>query len=295
MYPPISTSSSPHVSALPVNARDSKMDSFIRSKYDSRRWAMDGPPPSDPSSLDTQPSGAATTSTPNTTSTPPQRTVTPVHSNVNATASRSSFTNRQPQPHQLLSTSAANRAQHAAPKTAPEPQAQAPAQAPAPSASNDLFSLDFHTPSAQPTTTASPPPRKDVKQDILSLFSAAPAAAPVPSTAFGQFAQAPVQPGWPGAQVQAQASVTSMVGSNGVGMWGASSGWSPAQAVPAQNTLWGAPAAQPATQQQSLFTTSDVWGAPASGAGASGDMFRSTLPAMQKKDDAFGDIWGGFK
>ena len=82
-------------------------------------------------------------------------------------------------------------------------------------------------------------------------------------------------------------------------MWGTSSGWNPAQAVPAQNTLWVSPAAQPAIQQQqSLFTTSDVWSAPASngaGAGAGADLFGSTVPAMQKKDDAFGDIWGGFK
>ena len=276
---------------------------------------MDGPPPSDPSTLDTQSSGAATPSTPTATAAPqvPSRTATPVHSNVNASASRSSITNRQPQPHQLLSTSVANRAQQATPKTAlpapvaPEPQAQAPvpAPAPAPSASNDLFSLDFHAPASAPPTTASPPPRKDVKQDILSLFSAAPAAAPVPAAApaaFGQFAQAPVQPGWPGAQMQAQGQpgVTSMVGNNGVGMWGTSSGWNPAQALPVQNTLWGNPAAQQTIpQQQSLFTTSDVWGAPASNGvgagGAGGDLFGSAVPAMQKKDDAFGDIWGGFK
>lgn len=30
----------------------SKMDSFIRSKYESRRWALEGPPPADPSVLD---------------------------------------------------------------------------------------------------------------------------------------------------------------------------------------------------------------------------------------------------
>lgn len=29
-----------------------KVESFIRSKYESRRWAMDGPPPADPSVLD---------------------------------------------------------------------------------------------------------------------------------------------------------------------------------------------------------------------------------------------------
>ena len=31
---------------------DHKMDSFIRSKYESRRWAMEGPPPEDPSVLE---------------------------------------------------------------------------------------------------------------------------------------------------------------------------------------------------------------------------------------------------
>ncbi|KAH7330619.1 putative GTPase activating protein for Arf-domain-containing protein [Rhizoctonia solani] len=31
---------------------DHKIESFIRSKYESRRWAMEGPPPSDPSVLD---------------------------------------------------------------------------------------------------------------------------------------------------------------------------------------------------------------------------------------------------
>ncbi|TFK71737.1 Arf GTPase activating protein, partial [Pluteus cervinus] len=31
---------------------DHKMDAFIRSKYESRRWALEGPPPSDPSVLD---------------------------------------------------------------------------------------------------------------------------------------------------------------------------------------------------------------------------------------------------
>jgi hypothetical protein len=30
----------------------SKIESFIRSKYESRRWAMEGAPPSDPSTLE---------------------------------------------------------------------------------------------------------------------------------------------------------------------------------------------------------------------------------------------------
>ena len=64
--------------------------------------------------------------------------------------------------------------------------------------------------------------------------------------------------------------------------------------------MWNAPAAQPAPAQpaqQSLFNTNDIWAssgaANANAAGAGGDLFGSTLPA--KKDDVFGDIWGGFK
>ena len=30
----------------------SKMESFIRSKYESRRWALEGSPPEDPSTLE---------------------------------------------------------------------------------------------------------------------------------------------------------------------------------------------------------------------------------------------------
>jgi len=34
---------------------DHKVDSFIRSKYDGRRWAMEGPVPDDPSVLEEAP------------------------------------------------------------------------------------------------------------------------------------------------------------------------------------------------------------------------------------------------
>ncbi len=40
-----------HLKAGHVPA-DHKIESFIRSKYESRRWAKDGPPPADPSVLD---------------------------------------------------------------------------------------------------------------------------------------------------------------------------------------------------------------------------------------------------
>ncbi|CCM06485.1 uncharacterized protein FIBRA_08754 [Fibroporia radiculosa] len=272
---------------------DHKMESFIRSKYESRRWAREGPPPSNPSTLDSQ---SASQSAPPVQTT--KRSQTPVESPITATAPRLSVTSRQPQPHQLLSSSVANRAQQAASQSAvPAPQAQVPQAPAAPAPSDDLFSLDFHAPTSTPSNAVPSAPKKDVKQDILSLFStsAAPAQA---SSAFGQFAQP--QNAWSAfntqpAQQQHPTPATSMMGAAGVGMWGTSSGWNTTPAAPAQPNLWTTPATQPAVQQQSLFSTSDVWGSSGGANAGNGDLFGSNLPGMQKKDDAFGDIWGGFK
>ena len=41
----------------------SKMESFIRSKYESRRWAKEGPPPPDPSILESGLVAASTSTT----------------------------------------------------------------------------------------------------------------------------------------------------------------------------------------------------------------------------------------
>ncbi|CAL1697028.1 unnamed protein product [Somion occarium] len=298
---------------------DHKMDSFIRSKYDSKRWAKDGPPPSDPSTLDEGASAAPAQPAP-TTAPPPPTTSRPGHAATSSVGSvrASPVTNRQPQPHQLLSTSIANRSAAPSQPTLASPAQQQPAQpaqaAPTP-ATNDLFSLDFHnpTPSAS-SSTGSTAPKKDVKQDILSLFSSptsqvAPTFSPQNQFA-AQAAYTQQQNAW-GAPAAASphAQPTSLMGQNGVGMWGASSGWSAAPA-PAQPSLWGAPAApapggfgqaqqsQLQPQQQSMFNTNDIWASPGTttaGASAGGDLFGGSLPGMQKKDDVFGDIWGGFK
>ena len=54
----------------------------------------------------------------------------------------------------------------------------------------------------------------------------------------------------------------------------------------------GAGAGAGAGAQQSLFSTSDVWSTPATTATTASAF--GGAPA-QKKDDAFGDLWGGFK
>jgi len=298
-----------------------KMESFIRSKYESRRWAREGPVPTDPSVLEDgaapEPAVSPTTTAAAAFSVPTAQRPTHASSPSVGSARGVPLTNRQPQPHQLLSTAIAGRTNVSQATTAqPQPTSSvaAPPAAPA-SAANDLFSLDFHnpTPTAFPSAQA---PKKDAKQDILSLFSTpAPNAANPAANAFGQFASAQPtmqQNVWGGQQwgatpaaVQpAQAPVTSMVGNNGTSMWGASSGWnaSPATAQP-QSNLWGGATttmqptqrpSQPAAQP-SLFNTNDVWGSSGSTAGGGGDLFGSTLPGMQKKDDVFGDIWGGSK
>ncbi|KAJ6614875.1 hypothetical protein B0H10DRAFT_2042990 [Mycena sp. CBHHK59/15] len=270
-----------------------KMESFVRSKYESRRWALDGPPPPDPSILDSE-AGVAEEPI-DAVAAPPAATATPdpIGWGVpSAPRSSNSTVTRQPQPRQLISATHTNSRIPSgnAPMLKPPVQPQAPAQPPPPKPQDDLFSLDFHAPAAPAT---SPPPTKNAKQDILSLFST-PAAAPVMSPQFGQFQQPPQPSPWGQPQVAPQ----SMAGTNGTGMWGASSGWTAPQA-PQQQSLWGAPspAQQTAPFGFAVTNTNNVWGN--SGAGSTGtvDMFSTPFaqPAQEKKDDAFGDLWGGFK
>lgn len=262
---------------------------------------MDCPPSADPSVLE---GGAAEEAPAPVAPVIPPPATRPTHNPSSSTASARSVTNRQPQPHQLLSSTVAARSTQAAQQAAAaqaQQQAAAPAPAPAaPTASNDLFSLDFHNPTPPAST---PPPKKDVKQDILSLFStAAPAAAPV-QNAFGQYGGVPAgaaqaQNAWgqfaAAAPAAAPAQATSMMGSAGPGMWGVSSGWN-APAAPAQPNLWGNPAQPGQPQpQQNILNTNDIWASPGGSTANGGNMFASSA-GMAKKDDVFGDIWGGFK
>ncbi|KAJ7171687.1 hypothetical protein C8R43DRAFT_979062 [Mycena crocata] len=284
-----------------------KMESFVRSKYESRRWALDGPPPPDPSVLDSE-AGIAEDAADTALTPPVAATPDPIGWGAPSPPRTSnSSLNRQPQPRQLISPGHTNtNTRTAAPLMKPPPQQQDPAPAPPkPNPQEDLFTLDFHAPAAP----ASPPPPKNAKQDILSLFST-PTAAPAMSPQYGQFTQQQQASGW-GAPAQQSfqpqpSQPQSMMGNNGTGMWGASSGWAAPQ-PPQQQNLWGAPS-PPAQQtpfgatQQTPFAAADtnnVWGGMVSaGPAASADLFSTPFgqsqPA-QKKDDAFGDLWGGFK
>lgn len=307
------------------------MESFIRSKYESSRWAREGPPPSDPSVLDDGSAGqsqvqpvASPISAPGSNAPAPRAT----HAASSSVGSLRGppVTSRQPQPHQLLSTSVANRAaQSTVAPSQPQPQQPQPQSAQASAQStptNDLFTLDFHNPTP-PVSNAAALPKKDMKQDILSLFStpSSTAQAQVPGfgatqNTFGQFGAVPAQTqpqqnmwgGQFGVAHPAQQPVqqpASFMGNAGVGMWGASSGWNAAAptGMQPQSNLWGGQPQVPQQQPQaaggtSMFNTNDIWASTGSSAGGAGgvDLFgSSTLGTAQKKDDAFGDIWGGFK
>ena len=192
---------------------------------------------------------------------------------------------RQTQPHQLLSTQYARGQAISQSTPAQVTSTPAPAPAPVPSSSeNDLFSLDFHAPPVNATTptTAGPAPRKDTKQDILSLFGAQ--AAPSP---------------WSHSQPQSQplppfSNATS--GSSSTTNWNVGHNWSN-PALPVQVNVWGA--TTPAQQPPLLDSGSDIWGeSTGSLAGANASAFGSSASARNtqtNKEDVFGDIWGSFK
>ncbi|KAG5339736.1 hypothetical protein C0989_003924 [Termitomyces sp. Mn162] len=285
----------------------SKMESFIRSKYESKRWAMEGPPPLNPSDLENSVKTSALQL--QHAPSPPSASQSSHTSTANITT-RTPATTRQPQPHPLLSTNfATNLSQRetTVPSTSASVPASALVQPKAPE--NDLFSLDFHA----PTPPAPPVPealKKDVKQDILSLFSS-PQTASVPgASTLGQSGTTSAASPWvtqAAIPQQEQQPITSMLGTSGVGTWGVSSGWgAPAAAPPAHNNLWGASQTGLTSQQQSgIFNTSAVWGsslsaptAPAQetfGSFTSSSMATSPGLVQSKKDDVFGDLWGGFK
>ncbi|KAG0703482.1 hypothetical protein DFH29DRAFT_803389 [Suillus ampliporus] len=291
---------------------DHKMDSFIRSKYESRRWALDGPPPSDPSVLESETSNGHAEQPPPavTQSSRPTRIVNTSISGARpaSPALQTHITTRQPQSRQLLSSAIAGRAINTEVPIITSPASAAPQPTlaqPAPPPQDDLFSLDFHAPAQKAT---SQPPSKDMKSDIMSLFSSAPAAAPSTSnlstgaSAFGAFVS-PSQPQstWDqfGSAPQTQPQPTSMVGTSGTGLWGASSGWNATPVAATQNTLWGSsvtPTAQQPQSQSSSFNTDDIWGSSVSAPSNASSLFgTSQAQPAPKKDDVFGDLWGNFK
>jgi len=219
-----------------------------------------------------------------------------------------------PHSRQLLSAAVAGRVQAPSLKSSPSPsQSQSQpqnGQQPQPQPhkpEDDLFSLDFHAP---PPVTAPQPPAKDVKQDILALFSTTAPSAPsaAPSNAFASGAT--TSSAWDALAGHApeQQQPVSMMGATGTGFWGVSSGWN--GTVPNANqgaNLWGgtpgasglglggAANTNANANSLSMFNTTDIWGATGATNHANGNGMLAAQSTTTKKDDVFGDLWGDFK
>lgn len=302
---------------------DHKMESYIRSKYESRRWALDDPLPSDPSVLEDR--GESTPSLNSgdaphsaSSSAPSLRSVpTHVHAPNNISAPRaaspsltsSTYTRNQPQPRQLLSAAVARRAEQG--QSQPQPQLESQPQA-STTANDELFSLDFHASAPQKVVSSPSPAIKDVKQDILSLFSAPSSSVSVPATVTAGSSG--------GMQPNDVPQTTSMMGLSGIGAWGVSSGWTPPVTTGGNwgGTASGTSAAVGYTTS-GTFNTADIWASSSDstaatnniahvgsanansgdifGAGSGGTFLNSgqSLLSQSRKDDVFGDLWGDFK
>ncbi|GAA5865174.1 hypothetical protein JCM1840_003932 [Sporobolomyces johnsonii] len=294
-----------------------KMESFIRSKYELKRWAMEGPPP-DPETLDHDAESSASAPAAVGPTSSSSRSPAPAPSRKAAPTTSIDLLSAPPS-----SSSSSVR---------PTPTRSAPA--PQPAATNSLFDLDFGAPTPAPPVPSVPssaplaapataqPAKRDPKADILSLFSAAPPPRPAqpvqqqPSHVGGHQSQASMGGGVSGVtqglggfslgggDAAGWGAAPSVGGSGGFGAFTSGAAVAPTATAPpdpfaaASSSIWGssAPAPAPSSQQQTAKTdpfaefgafgsgASNVWGSSGGGGGGGG----------AKKDQGgggFSDIW----
>lgn len=157
---------------------DHKIESFIRSKYESRRWAMEGPIP-EPETLDTE--SGETASEPLSNAPPAGLTASAAGRPPTALGKApvvpavSTSTNLLDAP-----PASSNRTDLGATgneNSTSKPEANVINSLSSSGNGGGLFDLDFSPSAASAAATATAPAaRKDVKNDILSLFAAKPQA-----------------------------------------------------------------------------------------------------------------------
>lgn len=169
---------------------EAKIENFIRTKYESKRWVMDGPMP-DPSTLDADgddnmPLNIVQEKAKMERSASQRQAPAQTQSQSRPVANVNLFDDFTPDPPVRPSTADFVEAR----PTRTAPPAPAPASKPAGKPQDSLLSLDFfgNTPSAgigRPTSAASNPTqstntRGDLKSSILSLYASAPKPQPAP-------------------------------------------------------------------------------------------------------------------
>ncbi|WFD22112.1 ARF GAP with effector function(s) [Malassezia equina] len=242
---------------------DHKVESFIRSKYESRRWAMDAPVPTDPSVLD-QGSGSAvvptqTQAAPSVEASSSQPAVPKTRSNVLL-----DLLGEDDSGPKIAPTRAATLASSQTSTSTAAPASRTLSAA-TKGTTSGLFDLDWDGSASNSSTVptlsiSSMPSGMRAKNEILSLFSAPPP--PKVNTTNDSLFTSLTSPQDGG--LSSQLDTLSL-------------GAPPAPSMTASR----APPAPPAND---LFNTQDIWGSkePAK---------KAPLPA----DDAFADIWGDFK
>lgn len=286
-----------------------KVESFIRSKYETRRWAKEGQPPSDPSVLE----GGAVPAP------PPAAAVAPAAAAATSTAS-SSRSARPPAPAplptaidllggdpmpapattsvtsprgSLLDDAPAVRASsNAAPTrttTAPAPAPAASAKPAAPAASGGgggLFDLDWHDPPPQSSAPSANSSGRG-KSDILSLFgnSSSVRSPPLPTQQAGGAGGGAF--GGLDAFSGLSMGSTAPAAARGTRSTSTSSSAAPPAAAAAASNPWAAPV--PTATSSGMFGSADVWG----GGSTSSPPNKGTTGAMGG-GTASGDIWGEF-
>ncbi|WRT68227.1 uncharacterized protein IL334_005203 [Kwoniella shivajii] len=280
---------------------DHKIESFIRSKYESRRWAMEGPQPRDPSVLEQGGGSAAHAEAPRPTPTssvpPPAPAAAPkTHPLLSRSTAKAA-----PPPAPMVDLfgsdeppSLAPPVTTAPPQSRPQPTQAAPAstagvQPPAPTGGSSIFDLDFRTPTPSSTNNTQQQQSqaqaqgKNAKADIMSLFSStsptSTTSAPPPNIGGGFFNSQPAPNqnqfgSWNGGitnsappQPPSYAQTQSALPSSSSGGWGG---------IQVDQNAWGAPTSSQPQQQQQYHQ------APA------------TAPAQTQGQGGFGgDLWGG--
>ncbi|KAK2809369.1 hypothetical protein FQN50_003828 [Emmonsiellopsis sp. PD_5] len=191
---------------------EAKMENFIRTKYESKRWVMDGPMP-DPSTLDVEADDNMPLAMVQERANLERSTSQRATSTASQPAPRRSqqplnlFDDDTPTPPERPNTTDLP-GLRPPPRPAQSVSAAAPAPAPAPKQNkpaDSLLGLDFfaapqpatNRPSSTPSSNAGAtgPSRPDLKQSILSLYASAPKPQPPPqhdrNTSFGSFSAQP--------------------------------------------------------------------------------------------------------
>jgi len=251
---------------------DHKVESFIRSKYESRRWALEGSPPEDPTTLQAQNQNQNPTSGAN------QQTSASIaisSHNQRSVAEDTISGGKPTQPiHALLSSNHSSQ-----PGEVLHGSQTAIQNKPAEAKQDDLFSLDFSMPSS--AAIPAPAQSKELKQGILSLYDSN-SKIPSDTHRLEQLSNAgPV--GLPlrvsGAQhpIQRPDTITAF----------ANNPWTAAPS-PGLHGSGISTGLQASLSQSSIWNTDFPLG--------SGSTSSPSAPQpSQKKDDIFGDLWAPMK